>query len=160
MLLRSLALRTALRQARSYRPPLRNTTASYQYRALHATRPTAAGLTNILEDRDSPPPPVQVKRITGDGIELMDGLLLPSSCIFLNGRVFLWDGPDLKDGKWDGWSKDRLAIFEAVVPKPEILLLGTGTSAALPPPEIRQYLTSIGISLDVMDAVSGLNIAS
>ena len=33
------------------------------------------GLTNILEDMDAPPPPVQVKRMTQEGIELVDGEL-------------------------------------------------------------------------------------
>lgn len=73
MLLRALALRTTLRQGRSYQPISRNAAIFSQLRAFHATRPMAAGLTNILEDRDSPPPPVQVKRITDDGVELMDG---------------------------------------------------------------------------------------
>ncbi|KAG8929731.1 hypothetical protein FRC02_005120 [Tulasnella sp. 418] len=107
-------------------------------------------LTNILDD--VPAPPIQVRRMTEDGIELMDGLLLPSSCIFLNGRVFLWEVPDMiKDGRWNEWNKDMFEIFDVIIPKPEILLLGTGPKAVLPPPDLRKHLASIGIQVDVMD---------
>jgi NADH dehydrogenase [ubiquinone] 1 alpha subcomplex assembly factor 3 len=35
----------------------------------------------------------------------------------------------------------------------EILLLGTGLTVIPPPPSIRQYISSLGIQLDVMDSV-------
>jgi NADH dehydrogenase [ubiquinone] 1 alpha subcomplex assembly factor 3 len=44
-----------------------------------------------------------------------------------------------------------LEVFEVVVPRPEILLLGTGKSIALPPPFFRTYLNGLGIQLDTMD---------
>lgn len=37
---------------------------------------------------------------------------------------------------------------------PEILLLGTGSTVLPPPPELRSYISSLGIQLDVMDSVS------
>ena len=117
-----------------------------------------------------PAPPVQVRGMTPAGIELHDGLILPSSCIFLDGSVFLWDTPW---PLWDAWSKEQFEIFEVVVPKPgeknntsdnirvdsadslaEILIFGTGKSVLQPPPFIRSYLNSIGIQLDVMNTVS------
>jgi NADH dehydrogenase [ubiquinone] 1 alpha subcomplex assembly factor 3 len=48
--------------------------------------------------------------------------------------------------------QERFEIFEAIVPKPEILLLGTGRSVALPPPKLREYLNKIGVQLDIMDS--------
>jgi uncharacterized protein len=36
----------------------------------------------------------------------------------------------------------------------EILILGTGKSALPPPPELREYISKLGISLDIMDTVS------
>lgn len=36
----------------------------------------------------------------------------------------------------------------------EILLLGTGSTVLPPPPELRSYISSLGIQLDVMDSVS------
>lgn len=61
------------------------------------------------------PPPVQVSSITSAGIQLADGLILPSACIFLDGKVFLWNVPS---NLWDGWGREHLSIFETVVPKP------------------------------------------
>ena len=58
---------------------------------------------------------MQVRKMTGGGIELEDGLILPSSCIFLDGEVFLWNVPSTL---WDGWSKEHFKVFEVVVPKP------------------------------------------
>ncbi|KAI0321957.1 NADH dehydrogenase 1 alpha subcomplex assembly factor 3 [Amylostereum chailletii] len=106
-----------------------------------------ARLTNILAD--DVPPPVQVKAISNAGIELEDGLIIPSACIFLEGKVFLWDVPSTL---WQGWSKDRFEIFDLVVPKPEILLLGTGKSVVPPPALLRHHLTQLGIQVDIMDS--------
>jgi len=61
------------------------------------------------------PPPVQVSSITSAGIQLADGLVLPSACIFLDGKVFLWDVPPRL---WDGWGREHWNVFEVVVPKP------------------------------------------
>jgi len=81
------------------------------------------------------------------------GLILPSACIFLGGRVFLWNVPPVTGGasNWDAWNIDHFKVFEVVVPKPEILILGTGEKAIIPPPKVRQYLSSIGIQLDIMN---------
>lgn len=74
---------------------------------------------------------MQVRKITQGGIELEDGLILASSCIFLDGQVFLWDVPvsrtDMGTGsstssgverRWEGWTKEHFVVFEVVVPKP------------------------------------------
>ncbi|KAF5363626.1 hypothetical protein D9756_000324 [Leucocoprinus leucothites] len=102
--------------------------------------------TNLLADEI--PPPVQVSSITESGIMLADGLLLPSSCIFHDGHVFLWDVPQ---NLWEGWETERFEFFKSTIPRPEILVLGTGKTLVQPPSFIRSYLTSLGIQLDVMD---------
>ena len=127
---------------------------------------TQAGLENILGG--GPAPPVQVKSIGEDGIQLADGLVIPSACIFLDGQVFLWNVPSKP---WKDWTKDHFQIFDVVVPKPgareqfwtvfvgvqrwqlEILLLGTGKSVAQLPPKLRSHLNQAGIHVDVMDTV-------
>ncbi|KAF8338793.1 NADH dehydrogenase 1 alpha subcomplex assembly factor 3 [Cantharellus anzutake] len=93
---------------------------------------------------------VAVKTITNKGIELVDGLVLPSACIFIGGRVFLWNVPPITTS-WDAWNLDHFKIFEVVIPRPEILILGTGEKSLIPPPEIKKYLSSIGVQLDVMN---------
>lgn len=72
-----------------------------------------AGLENILGG--GPAPPVQVKSIGEEGIQLADGLVIPSACIFLDGQVFLWNVPSKP---WKDWTNDHFRIFDVVVPKP------------------------------------------
>ncbi|KAI0774578.1 NADH dehydrogenase 1 alpha subcomplex assembly factor 3 [Fomes fomentarius] len=108
--------------------------------------PTDGGLNNILAGGDAPP--VQVKTITPAGIQLADGLILPSACIFLDGKVFLWNVPERT---WDGWKPEHFEIFETAVPKPEILLVGTGERVEMMPPALRQYLSKAGLQIDVMN---------
>ena len=72
-----------------------------------------AGLENILGG--GPAPPVQVKSIGEEGIQLADGLVIPSACIFLDGQVFLWNVPSKP---WKDWNKEHFRIFDVVVPKP------------------------------------------
>ncbi|KAF9777415.1 NADH dehydrogenase 1 alpha subcomplex assembly factor 3 [Thelephora terrestris] len=85
-----------------------------------------AGLENILGG--GPAPPVQVKSLGEKGIELANGLVIPSACIFLDGQVFLWNVP----------------------PKPNSPL-GTGKHAAPLPRTLRNHLNQAGIQVDVMD---------
>jgi len=72
-----------------------------------------AGLENILGG--GPTPPVQVRSIGEDGIQLADGLVIPSACIFMDGQVFLWNVPAKP---WKDWTKEHFRIFDVVVPKP------------------------------------------
>jgi len=103
-------------------------------------------LENVLDG--GPPLPVQVTRVSTAGIELADGLVVTSSCIFLGGKVFLWKVPPTL---WNAWDNDRFEIFEVTIPKPEILLLGTGLSTIPPPTWMRQHLRRLGIGIEVMD---------
>ncbi|KAF8076805.1 NADH dehydrogenase 1 alpha subcomplex assembly factor 3 [Lyophyllum atratum] len=127
--------------------PCRRSLLTCQSRRIHVSAIRRdSSFTNILADDN--PPAVQVKSITNQGIQLMDGLLIPSSCIFLEGKVFLWDVPSTL---WVGWEKEHFEIFETVVPKPEILLFGTGKTISQIPPQLRTYLNQLGIQVDVMD---------
>lgn len=72
-----------------------------------------AGLENILGG--GPAPPVQVKSIGEEGIQLAGGLVIPAPCIFLDGQVFLWNVPSKP---WKDWTKEHFRIFDVVVPKP------------------------------------------
>ncbi|OCH88326.1 DUF498-domain-containing protein [Obba rivulosa] len=139
-------VRTILRQTLR---PLSPTTALLSARTFSSSsylRSNVAHLSNILEG--GPAPAVSVKTVTPAGIQLEDGLLLPGACIFLEGKVFLWDVPEQL---WEGWGTEHFEIFEVTVPKPEILLLGTGKKVKMVPPPLRQYLSRNGINIEVMD---------
>jgi hypothetical protein len=114
----------------------------------HATRPRTQlssltrnaltrtlGTTPVRRDRsfmnvlaDEHPPPVQVDSISEEGILLADGLLLPSSCIFFDGHVFLWDVPQ---NLWEGWGPERFEFFEATLNRPGLYI---------PPPQHERLL--------------------
>ncbi|KAF9226767.1 DUF498-domain-containing protein [Gyrodon lividus] len=115
-------------------------------------RPTV--LTNMLAS--DVPPPVQVSSVGPAGIKLADGLVLVGAVVFLDGKVFLWDVPGSAKGQggmsnWQGWKREHWGVFEVVVPKPEILIFGTGPRMELVPSSIRAYMKELGIQMDVMD---------
>jgi len=76
---------------------------------------------------------------------------------FLEGKVYLWDTPELNtnmrttEEKWRAWREEHFQIFHLVTPRPEILLLGTGRKLIQRPPFLKPYLAALGIQLDVMD---------
>lgn len=81
-----------------------------------------SSFTNLLADDN--PPPVQVSSLSDNGILLADGLLIPGACIFLEGKVFLWDTPELKTNTrktqeiWHTWGEEHFQIFDLVNPRP------------------------------------------
>jgi len=84
-----------------------------------------SSFTNLLADDN--PPAVQVSSISESGIQLADGLVLPGACIFLEGKVFLWDVPEstvaskIREERWKGWGTDRFQLFEVVTPRPGVM---------------------------------------
>jgi NADH dehydrogenase [ubiquinone] 1 alpha subcomplex assembly factor 3 len=47
------------------------------------------------------------------------GLVLSSACIFLEGRVFLWEVPKVgSHANWPGWTVEHFKLFEVVIPRP------------------------------------------
>ncbi|KAJ9096018.1 hypothetical protein QFC21_005382 [Naganishia friedmannii] len=164
----SIRLAASLTSARTCIPATRSALSRLapvpiaSHRAIHTTRRLeSGGLTNLFDtDDQGARPRLAVHKLNDEGFHLSDGLVIPGGVIFLENRAFLWDvdpvGTDELSGRgrWkeEGWSKDRFKIFETVVPRPEILLFGTGKSALPPPPDIREYISSLGISLDIMDS--------
>ena len=95
--------------------------------------------TNLLADDN--PPPVQVSSLSDNGIRLADGLLIPGACIFLEGKVYLWDTPELNTSSrttgeiWRAWTEERFQIFDVVTPRP----------GGLPCPNLILYLSLVGL---------------
>lgn len=112
---------------------------------------------NILEDDSLP---IRAVKVTPTGINLADGLVVPPTCIFHDGKVFVWTPPPvdpmsaMPNGKgWEAWNNDVWSLFELTSPRPEILIFGTGNTVLPVPPAIRTYLNSLGIQLDVQNTV-------
>ena len=74
---------------------------------------TPTHFTNILAGANVPA--VQVKNVGPDGIQLDDGLIIPSACLFIEGKVFLWNVPP---APWEGWKPEHFEVFDTIVPKP------------------------------------------
>lgn len=127
-------LRAALRRPRpcslfpnfSAVHPLGQLRSQPSLRPIHSTHPLHAPdrptvLTNMLAS--DVPPPVQVSSVGPTGIKLSDGLVLTGPVVFLDGKVLLWDVPDVGKGNkgassWDGWTREHWEVFQVVVPKP------------------------------------------
>ncbi|KZV99473.1 DUF498-domain-containing protein [Exidia glandulosa HHB12029] len=129
-------------------------------RALPLPRPphqrAVSNLTNIVGD-ESDFTTTHVSRVSSAGIELTDGLVLPGPCILHGGRVFLWDVPVASLSSPSefattpsGW-KEMFAVFDVVVPKPELVILGTGSRIVNVGPGAMVALREMGVAVDVMD---------
>ncbi|WWD20175.1 hypothetical protein CI109_104651 [Kwoniella shandongensis] len=146
-LLRSLpALRSSLRPLSS---PHHVTRRSFQN--MLSPDPSSDQATNLA-----------INKLTARGFVLSDDLVIPGGTIIHSGRAILWDvDPPLSapkvggkaglEGMWEGWGEERFRVFDVLTPRPEILLFGTGLSAIPAPKRIREYISSLGIQLDVMD---------
>ncbi|RXK41843.1 hypothetical protein M231_00842 [Tremella mesenterica] len=132
---------TVLRASRQTRPLLFHTSAS------------RSALQNIFETPERPS--LSIVKLNERGFHLSDRLVIPGGVIISDHRAFLWDvdppSPATPQG-WGGWSKERFAIFESVSPRPEILLFGTGQTVVPPPAAIKEYVSSLGVQMDVMDS--------
>ena len=109
-----------LRCSRQATPKVLYATPSALRRSFHSSyRRLDRSFTNLLADET--PPPVQVSSVSEDGIHLVDGLKIPGPCVFLEGKVFLWNVPEVSgQGKdaWKGWTEDHLELFDTVIPTP------------------------------------------
>lgn len=115
------SLRPALRPvvARSCAAP----STAVRVRQFQTTRPAFSGLTNLFEANPDNPP-LSVAKLNDKGFHLSDGLVVPGGVILADGAAFLWNvGPpgDIMKGMataWEGWTPERFAIFERLVPRP------------------------------------------
>lgn len=103
-------------------------------------------------------------RSMGDShFTLSDGLVCESPIILLQKQVLLWDAPLLgkaddpsavvmpNGSGWEAWTDEAWRVFEVASPRPEMVIFGTGKAVLPPPPNIRQYLNSLGIQVEAHD---------
>ncbi|KAI8915684.1 NADH dehydrogenase 1 alpha subcomplex assembly factor 3 [Gorgonomyces haynaldii] len=88
-------------------------------------------------------------------------------CFIANQTTLLWDVPQfgvggpkmdvdpVKEGEYNnpespfhGWSLEMFALLEAMEPKPEMLVIGTGSYSAPLPPGFKEYFTKMGIQVE------------
>src|SRR5258708_20978028 len=73
---------------------------------------------------------IRARRLVTSKLFSALGLILPSACIFLGGRVFLWNVPTVTN--WDAWTPDHFKVFEVVTPRPgSFFLHGTPDASKL-----------------------------
>ncbi|KAL8291905.1 hypothetical protein RQP46_002163 [Phenoliferia psychrophenolica] len=123
-------------------------------RAFSTSRPTwriADDFVNMIETDAARPIPQVATISPTTGFTLVDGLVVPSPVIFLNGVVFLWDVAPPGETDWDGFTEEKWKLLEVVTPRPDILLVGTGKRGLFPPPKFKKYINSLGIQIDVLD---------
>ncbi|ORY34804.1 hypothetical protein BCR39DRAFT_514906 [Naematelia encephala] len=128
-----------------------------QSRSIHSTS-RLLDLENMFDPDQAPS--LTISRLTQRGYELSDDLVIPGGVVFIDSQPFLWNvdpprsDPEAKtlEKVWEGWGKERFGVFEVVTPRPEILLFGTGSRTFPVPKEIKEYISSLGIQLDVMDS--------
>lgn len=92
--------------------------------------PNDSSLVNIIAS--SPDDYVSIVSLSPSaGFTLSDGLVVPSPILMIDGNCFMWDVGHPTDGTkpdgkpksefgldWDGWSKEKLAVFETLSPRP------------------------------------------
>lgn len=88
----------------------------------------------------------------GGGFTVNNAELTGSMLCHADG-AFLWNVKDITEV-----SMDTLIACRLLEPTPEILLIGSGATANLPPPDqwkgIKEWATSNGVGLEVMDSPS------
>nr|CAG8434685.1 7034_t:CDS:10 [Entrophospora candida] len=111
--------------------------------------------TNMFDDSISRSS-ILINRLTKHGFVTSNNLKIRGPILILNKNLFLWDVPQKVNGGgkgvFDEWNKDFLKIFEIVIPKPELLIFGTGQRFVPIPLEIKNYIYDLGMQLDAMDS--------
>ncbi|RIA96152.1 NADH dehydrogenase 1 alpha subcomplex assembly factor 3 [Glomus cerebriforme] len=106
-----------------------------------------------------------ISRLTKDGFITTNDVEIKGPIILLNGDLFMWDVPQgqglgqIKDGKggvFDNWIINFLKLFEVVIPRPELLIFGTGKSFIPIPSHIKQYLNDLGIQTEIVDTSNAI----
>ncbi|CAG8508146.1 749_t:CDS:2 [Ambispora leptoticha] len=96
-----------------------------------------------------------IKTIKKDGFVTTDNIYLRGPVLLLNGYAFLWDVPQDKERNYpsspfENWTPECLKIFEVIVPKPEMIIFGTGSTLLPLPHSLRDYIRRLGMQLDMM----------
>ena len=105
---------------------------------------------------DPDPSAIVIRSVSAErGLTLSDGTRIRTAALFINDVAFLWHPPPLADAdlRWTGWTPDDFAALEIVEPRPDVLVVGTGPTLVPMPSNLRAYLSSLGVAVDIQDTV-------
>ncbi|CAG8745126.1 7312_t:CDS:2, partial [Acaulospora morrowiae] len=120
--------------------------------------PMASAFRNMF-DNSSIRSWTMLHRVTNNGFITSDNVHIRGPVVLLNGELFLWDVPQgvgNSGGVFGGWKEDFLKIFEVIIPRPELLIFGTGKTFIPIPLEVRNYIYKLGLQIDVLDTDNAL----
>ncbi|KEQ72955.1 hypothetical protein M436DRAFT_47636 [Aureobasidium namibiae CBS 147.97] len=112
----------------------------------------------------TPTPTTAIDACAHDGFALNSGLKIAGSGVLLvGGDAFNWK-PWIREGRKEGtigflrnnkgqWevAEHSWGLLDAVWPKPDLLILGTGPTIIPVSPETRKHISDLGIRLEVAD---------
>ncbi|CAG8534048.1 7738_t:CDS:2 [Ambispora gerdemannii] len=121
--------------------------------------PLASAFRNMFDD-SAIRTTTLIKAIKKDGFVTTDNVYLRGPVLLLNGYAFLWDVPQGKEYNYslpfENWTPECLKIFEVIVPKPEMIIFGTGKTLLPLPQSLRDYVHRLGMQLDMMSTSSAV----
>ena len=127
---------------------------SLQYHARRLRR-----LRSFVNTLDPDPSAIVIRSVSAErGLTLSDGTRIRTAALFINDVAFLWHPPTLAEAdlRWTGWTPDDFAAIEIVEPRPDVLVVGTGPTLVPMPSNLRAYLSSLGVAVDIQDTVRRL----
>ncbi|KAL1916284.1 uncharacterized protein VTP21DRAFT_5901 [Calcarisporiella thermophila] len=136
-----------------------------------AQSPPGASFRNMFDENDIIRR-IRIEQVRRDGFYLSNRLHFRGPILIMGEEAFLWDVPQGQGivqmqkgsspvgGVFEKWTPDSFSVFQTIVPKPELLVFGTGATFVPLPPVLRESLFSFGIQLEQMatwQAVSTYN---
>ncbi|KAJ1448661.1 NADH dehydrogenase 1 alpha subcomplex assembly factor 3 [Pelagophyceae sp. CCMP2097] len=97
-------------------------------------------------------PRLQITEADGGGFTLLGDVYVPSSIIAMTFGALLWSPRTLAE-----ITLESVAIFTVMHPRPDLVVIGGGTTAERRLTHVREYLREEGIGLEMMDTYNALN---
>ncbi|KAI1500982.1 hypothetical protein F5X99DRAFT_218917 [Biscogniauxia marginata] len=120
--------------------------------------PTDFGALDVLGD--TPVPSTSVDICMSEGFQLNSGakILDGSGVLLVGGEAFKWQPWLLRGekrllnskGQWEV-PNEALGLLDLLWPRPDLLILGLGPEMRPVSPELRRYISSLGMRLDILD---------
>ncbi|KAI8872346.1 hypothetical protein GQ42DRAFT_115652, partial [Ramicandelaber brevisporus] len=104
---------------------------------------------------------VAVQAMGKNSFILTNGIQCDGHLLIVNGRAFKWTLPSSSSSSSSSPSSstaasiyapidlESLRVFKNVLPRPDILVIGTGAQARPLDPKVKQYLNGLGIQVEI-----------